>query len=274
MVAAFVNVVIHPTAVIHPDARLDPSVQVGPYAIIDAGVEVGAHCLIGPHAYLTGRTQIGVHNKFFAGSVVGEAPQDLKYKGAASGLRIGDYNVFREYVTVHRANLEADVTSIGSHNLLMAHCHIAHDCRLGNYVIVANGALVGGHVHVADRVLISGNCLVHQFVHIGTLAMMQGGSAISKDLPPFTVARGDNSICGLNTIGLRRAQFDPAIRLELKQLYRALFRSGLNLRKATLAARDKFASEPARLMLDFISASKRGVCFDAGAGAEVEAEEE
>lgn len=265
---------IHPTAVIHPGAKLDSTVQVGPYAVIDAGVEIGANCIVGPHAYLTGKTRIGLNNKFFAGAVIGEAPQDLKYKGAPSGLRIGDYNVFREYVTVHRANLEADQTVIGSHNLLMAHCHIAHDCRLGNYVIVANGALVGGHVHIGDRVLISGNCLVHQFVRVGTLAMMQGGSAISKDLPPFTVARGDNSICGLNTIGLRRAEFDPAIRLELKQLYRALFRSGLNLRKAVTSARGQFASEPARVMIDFIAATKRGVCFDAGATAEAEEEAE
>jgi len=264
--------VIHPTAVIHPDAKLDPTVQVGPHAVIDAGVEIGPHCVIGPHAYLTGLTKIGTSNKFFAGCVIGEAPQDLKYKGAASGLRIGDYNVFRECVTVHRANLETDQTVIGSHNLLMAHCHIAHDCQLGNFVIVANGALVGGHAHVDDRVLLSGNCLVHQFVRVGTLAMMQGGSAISKDLPPYTVARGDNTICGLNTTGLRRAEFPPAVRLELKQLYRALFRSGLNLRKAVLAARDKFTGAPAKVMLDFIGLSKRGVCFDAGTGAEIEEE--
>jgi UDP-N-acetylglucosamine acyltransferase len=265
--------VIHPTAVIHPDAKLDPTVQVGPHAVIDAGVEVGANCIIGPHAYLTGLTKIGANNKFFAGCVIGEAPQDLKYKGAASGLRIGDHNVFRECVTVHRANLENEQTSIGSHNLLMGHCHIAHDCHLGDYVIVANGALVGGHAQVGDRVLLSGNCLVHQFVRVGTLAMMQGGSAISKDLPPYTVARGDNTICGLNTIGLRRAGFDPAVRLELKQLYRALFRAARNLRKAVVAARDQFSSPQAKLMLDFIAASKRGVCFDAGTGTDVEEEE-
>ena len=264
---------IHPTAVIHPDAKLDPTVQVGPHAVIDAGVEVGANCIIGPHAYLTGLTKIGANNKFFAGCVIGEAPQDLKYKGAASGLRIGDHNVFRECVTVHRANLENEQTSIGSHNLLMGHCHIAHDCHLGDYVIVANGALVGGHAQVGDRVLLSGNCLVHQFVRVGTLAMMQGGSAISKDLPPYTVARGDNTICGLNTIGLRRAGFDPAVRLELKQLYRALFRAARNLRKAVVAARDQFSSPQAKLMLDFIAASKRGVCFDAGTGTDVEEEE-
>jgi UDP-N-acetylglucosamine acyltransferase len=256
--------VIHPTAVIHPKAQLDSTVQVGPHAVIDAGVEVGPRCIIGPHAYLTGHTKIGADNKFFAGCVIGEAPQDLKYKGAPSGLKVGDFNVFRECVTVHRANLESDQTVIGSHNLLMGCCHIAHDCRLGNYVIVANGALVGGHVHIDNRVLISGNCLVHQFVRVGTLAMMQGGSAISKDLPPFTVARGDNTVCGLNTIGLRRAGLSPANRLELKQLYHALFRSGLNLRKAVAAARGKFSGECAKLMLDFIEASKRGVCFDGG----------
>src|SRR5262249_9693636 len=183
------------------------------------------------------------------------------------------YNVFRECVTVHRANLESDQTVIGSHNLLMGCCHIAHDCHLGNYVIIANGALVGGHVHIADRVLISGNCLVHPFVRVGTLAMMQGGSAISKDLPPFTVARGDNTCCGLNTIGLRRAGLSPADRLELKQLYHSLFRSGLNLRKAVTAARDKFSGPSARLMLEFIEATKRGVVFDAGGTSQSDEEE-
>jgi UDP-N-acetylglucosamine acyltransferase len=262
--------VIHPSAIIHPKAKLDSTVEVGPWVVIDAGVELGPYCVIGPHAYLTGRTSIGAHNQFHAGCVIGDAPQDLKYQGAPTRLRIGDRNVFREHLTVHRSNTTAEDTIIGSHCFLMAQCHIGHNCQIGDFVIITNGALLGGHVSVAERAFISGNCLVHQFVRVGTLALMQGGSAISKDLPPYTVARGDNGICGLNTVGLRRAGLSPAERLELKQLYRTLFRSGRNLSSAISAARAQFSSAPAKVMLDFLAASKRGVCFDVG-GGDVEA---
>lgn len=262
---------IHPTAVIHPQARLAPSVRVGPYAVIDEGVVVGESCQIGPHVYLTGLTQIGAGNRFFAGCVIGEAPQDLKYQGAPTRLRIGDQNVFREGVTVHRSNKTTEETLIGSNNYLMANCHVGHNCHVGNHVIMANGALLGGHVSLADQAFISGNCLVHQFVRVGTLALMQGGSAISKDLPPFTVARGDNGICGLNTVGLRRAGFSPAERLELKQLYHALFRSRVSLRVAIKQASARFSSAPAKTMLDFLVGSKRGVCAEkTGVGQDTE----
>lgn len=253
---------IHPTAVIHPQAELDSTVRIGPYAVLDEGVRVGAHSTIGPHVYLTGRTLVGEHNQFFAGCVIGEAPQDLKYRGAPTGLRIGNHNVFREHVTVHRSTKVGEQTIIGSDNFLMAHCHVAHNCRLGDHVIMANGALLGGHVTLEDRAFISGNCLVHQFVRVGTLALMQGGAAISKDLPPYTVARGDNGICGLNTVGLRRAGLTPPERLELKQLYHALFRSGLNLRVALTDARTRFTSACSKVMLEFLAGSERGVCSD------------
>ena len=253
---------IHPTAIIHPGAKLDPTVQVGPYAIIDEGVELGPHCILGPQVYLTGRTTAGAHNRFYAGCVIGEAPQDLKYAGEPTGLRIGDRNVFREHVTVHRSNKVAEETVIGSGNFLMAHCHVAHNCRLGDAVILANGVLLGGHVTIGDRAFISGNCIVHQFVRIGTLALMQGGAAISQDLPPYTVAAHGNGICGLNSVGLRRAGLTAAERLELKQLYRLLFREGLNLRAALASAQTKFTSAPAKVMMDFVATSKRGVCQD------------
>jgi len=255
---------IHPTALIHPKARLDPTVRVGPYAIIDEGVEIGPGCEVGPQVYLTGLTSIGARNRFCAGCVIGEAPQDLKYNGEPTRLRIGDENVFREHVTVHRSNKVGEDTVIGSHNFLMANSHVAHNCRLGDYLILANGALLGGHVTLDDRAFISGNCVIHQFVRVGTLALMQGSSAISKDLPPYTVARGRNGICGLNTIGLRRAGLTPAERLELKQLYRALFRGGQHLRAALANAREKFSSAPGRVMLDFLAASRRGICRDVG----------
>lgn len=260
---------IHPTAIIHPKAALDSTVRVGPYAVIDEGVMIAADCHIGPHVYLTGNTRIGQHNHFFAGCVIGEAPQDLKYRGAPTGLSIQDHNIFREHVTVHRSTKVGEETRIGSHNFLMANSHVAHNCDLGNHVILANGALLGGHASLADRVFISGNCLVHQFVRVGTLALMQGGSAISKDLPPYTIARGDNGICGLNTVGLRRAGFSPDQRLELKEIYHALFRAGVNLHTALAQARDRYSSPAAKVMIEFLAGcSARGVCSDTGRRAD------
>jgi UDP-N-acetylglucosamine acyltransferase len=265
---------IHSTAVIHPRAKLDSTVQVGPYAVIDADVELGANCVVGPHVYLTGVTKIGAGNFFHPGCVIGNAPQDLKYKGEPTRVSIGDHNVFREHTTVNRATTPEDATVVGSHNFIMAGAHIAHNCTICNHVIVANGAMFGGHVTVQDRALISGNCLVHQFCRIGTLALMQGGSAISKDLPPFTVARGDNGICGLNVIGLRRAGFSAEERLELKKLYHTLFRSGRRFSEAVSAAREKFSSPGAKVMLEFVATAKRGVCADHGAARGGESEED
>jgi UDP-N-acetylglucosamine acyltransferase len=259
---------IHPTAVIHPKALLDSTVIVGPHVVIDEHVSVGPHCHLGPHVYLTGVTTIGAHNQFYAGSVIGDAPQDLKYKGDPTRLRIGGHNVFREHVTVNRATTLSEDTVLGSNSLYMGHCHVGHNSVLGDHVILANGVLLGGHVTVGDRAVLSGNCLVHQFVRVGTLAMMQGGSAISKDLPPFTVARGDNGICGLNTIGLRRAGLTSDQRLELRQLYHLLFRSGKNLRTACAEAQKQFSSPTARLLLDFVATTKRGICRDTGTDVE------
>ena len=255
---------IHPTAIIHPQAKLDKTVSVGPYAVIDAGIELGGHCVVGPHVYLTGITRIGSHNQFHAGCVIGDAPQDLKYKAEPTRVRIGDHNVFREHVTVHRSNKLEEDTVIGSHNFLMANSHVGHNSQLGDHIIIANGALLGGHVTVQDRAFISGNCLVHQFTRVGTLAIMQGGSAISKDLPPFTIARGDNGICGLNSIGLRRAGLTAEQRLELRKLYHALFRSGERLQTALATAERNFSSAGAKILLDFAAEAKRGLCSDTG----------
>ncbi len=255
---------IHPTAIIHPHAKLDSTVQVGPHAIIDEAVEIGPKCIVGPHVYITGVTKIGSGNRFHAGCVIGDEPQDLKYKGEPTRLRIGDNNVFREHFTAHRATRPEDETVIGSNNFLMANAHIGHNCVVGDHVIMGNGTLLGGHVVVEDRVFFSGNCLVHQFVRVGTLALMQGGSGISKDLPPFTVALHYNEICGLNIIGLRRAGLSAEERLELKRLYRALFRSGQNLRAAVTKAELEFVAKPSRKLLEFVAHARRGVCCDTG----------
>jgi UDP-N-acetylglucosamine acyltransferase len=257
---------IHPTAVIHPKAKVDPTTRVGPYAVIDEHVVVGPDCNIGPHVHLTGVLEVGAHNQFHTGCVIGDAPQDLKYKGEPTRVRIGDGNVFREQATVHRSTKPDEATVIGSHNFLMVNSHVGHNCVLGDHIILANGALLGGHVSVGDRAFISGNCLVHQFVRVGALSMMQGGTAISKDLPPYAVACPVNLICGLNIIGLRRAGLSPDERLELKKAYRLLFRSGLNVSAAVATAQKECVSGPAKAIVDFVASSKRGVCADVGKG--------
>ena len=255
---------IHPTAVIHPDAKLGANVRVGPHAVIDANVELGADCVVGPLVYLTGVTTIGVGNKFHAGCVIGDAPVDVKFKGEPTRLRIGDNNIFREHVTVNCAVTAAEDTIIGSNNFLTPHAHVGHNVRIGNHVILGGGAILAGHVVVDDRAFISGNCLVHQFCRVGTLAMMQGGSAASKDVPPFTIAHGLNGICGLNVVGLRRAGFTAEERLELKRVYRLLFRSAKLFRKALAEAQTKFTSRGAKVLLEFAAATKRGLCADTG----------
>lgn len=254
---------IHSTAIIHPKAKLGADVTVGPYAVIDENVELGDGCEAGPHVYITGVTKIGKQNKFHAGSVIGDAPQDLKYKNTPTRLRIGDNNVFRECVTLHRSTTPETETVIGSNCLFMACSHVGHNSEVGNHVILANGALLAGHVMVQDRVFISGNCAVHQFCRVGTLAMMQGGTFVSMDVPPYSITHiGKNTLSGLNSVGLRRAGFTGEQRLELKQLYRALFRSGKNLTTAVAEAKKDFKSPAAVTMLDFIASAKRGVCPD------------
>jgi UDP-N-acetylglucosamine acyltransferase len=267
---------IHSTAVIHPKARVAPGVVVGPYAIIDEHVELGEGCVLGPHVHLTGHTQIGAGNRFHTGCVIGDAPQDLKYRDEPTRLRIGEQNIFREHCTVHRANKVEEDSVIGSHCFFMQHCHVGHNSQLADHVIVAGGALLAGHVHVADRAFISGNCLVHQFVRIGTLAMMQGGAAISKDLPPFTMARGYNGVCGLNVVGLRRAGCSAAHRMELKRLYHHLFRGSGPMGTRLESARGLFGAERSLQMIEFVASARRGVCGDTGrrgGGAEGEESE-
>lgn len=255
---------IHPTAVIHPEAQLDPTVDVGPYAVIDAGVKIGPGCKIGPHAHITGITTMGANNVVHSGAVIGDAPQDLKYKDEPTRLRIGDKNVFREHVTIHRSNKLEEDTVIGSENFFMAGSHVGHNCQIGNNNILANAAMLAGHVTLQDRIFISATCMLHQFVRIGTLALMQGGSGVSKDLPPFTIATGVNTMCGLNVVGLRRAGYNSEQRLELKKLYHTLFRSDKLFRERLEEAKANFSGDVSKVMLDFISSSKRGVVPDSG----------
>lgn len=259
--------VVHPTAVIAPGARIGRGCHIGPHAVVDADVELGEDCVVGPGVHLTGVTRIGPRNRFHAGAVVGDAPQDLKYDGAPTRLVIGAGNTFREHVTIHRASGPGKETRVGDGNLFMAGSHAGHDCHIGNHNVFANGSLLAGHVAVADRAFVSGNCLVHQGCRVGRLAMMQGGSAISKDLPPFCVARGDNHVCGLNVVGLRRAGFDASERLALKRAYLRVMRSGARRQEALDAVRQELGGfPPVAEFLDFIASTRRGVCADVGRG--------
>lgn len=256
---------IHPTAIIHPKAKIAQEVRIGPYAVIDEEVEIGPGCVLGPHVYITARTTIGPRNQIHAGAVIGDMPQDLRFKGGPTGVRIGEGNVIREHVTVHRSNNPEEPTQIGKECLLMAHSHLGHNTQLGNGVVLANGALLAGHVSVADRAFISGNCMVHQFTRVGKLALMQGGAGISKDLPPFTIARGTNAICGLNSIGLRRAGLTSEERLELRKLYHLLFRTNQKFATALDKAGAQAKSAPARELITFLQTGQRGFCRDIGA---------
>ena len=254
---------IHPTALINPNAKLHETVSVGPYVVIDGKVQIDEGTSIGPHAHLTGRTTIGKNNVIHTAAVIGEEPQDMKYNGEPTGLRIGNENIIREHVTLHCSNTPEEDTVIGANNFFMAHSHVGHNARIGNGYVFANGALVGGQAEIADKVILSGNSSVHQFVRIGDLAMMQGNAAVSQDLPPYTLGFGVNKLCGLNIVGLRRAGFTPEQRQELHHHYKRIFLEGNNIGKTVQEALSRSPGDKARTLLEFIAGSARGVCSHA-----------
>jgi UDP-N-acetylglucosamine acyltransferase len=251
---------IHPTALIDPRAAVHPEADVGPYVVIDGPVQVGPRTRVLAHATLTGWTEIGADNVIHMGAVVGHTPQDLAFSGAESYLRIGDRNSIREHVQIHRGTKPGSATVIGNDNYFMSHAHVAHNCRIGNGVIVANAALLGGYVEVADQVFVSGNCVVHQYVRIGRLALLRGLSRSSRDVPPFCIMDGTHTVRALNRVGLRRAGFTaPQIR-ELQNAFSRLFRRSGNLRQALEQLETAACGPEVRYLIDFIRASKRGVC--------------
>jgi UDP-N-acetylglucosamine acyltransferase len=213
------------------------------------------------NSHISGRTSIGENNQIHIGVVIGHTPQHLAYKGGDSGVRIGSGNIFREYVTIHRGYHPGQETVIGDNNFLMAMSHVAHDSVVGNHVIMANGSLLAGHTHVDDNANISGNVAVHQFVRIGRLAMIGGLSKVIKDVPPFMMVDGVSLVHGLNTVGLRRAGYDVATRKQIKEAYRVLYRSGLNVPQAVERLEAEFGDvAPVQELLGFIRKSVRGIC--------------
>ena len=228
---------IHSTAVIHPDAELHPTVQVGPYAVIGEKVKVGPETAIGAHVVLEGPTEIGARNQIFPGAAIGLEPQDLRYDGSRTLLKIGNDNRIREYVTVNRATRAGEATLIGDNNLLMAYVHVAHDCVIEDSVVIANAVALGGYVHVESQATIGGALGIHQFVHIGKLAMVGGMSRIDRDVPPYMLVEGNPArVRSLNLVGLRRAGMAQAeqgqVLQTLKKAFRILYRSGLPLHQA------------------------------------------
>lgn len=254
---------VAPSAVIHPNTRLAPSVTVGPFAVIGEGVELGDGCEVMSHAVLGGPTRIGSHNRIFPFASIGLDPQDTKYHGEPTSLDIGDGNTFREFVTVHRGTAEGDsVTRIGSHNLLMAYVHIAHDCQLGNHVIMANAASLAGHVEIGDYATVGAFCGIHQFCRIGAYSFLGSFTLVNQDILPYSKTSSPRvaEVLGANRIGLERRGFSRSDLDEIEQAFRLLCRSKLNTTQALEAIEAKnFQSEHVRALVDFVRASERGV---------------
>ena len=252
---------IHPTAIIDPRATVHPEADIGPYVVIDGPVHVGARTRVLAHAVLTGWTEIGTDNVIHMHAAIGDAPQDLAYDGAESYVRIGNRNVIREHAQIHRGTKLGSATVMGDDNFVMTMAHIGHNCRIGNRVILATGATLGGYVEVEDQAFISGNCVVHQFVRIGRLALLRGLSRTSRDVPPFCIMDGTHTVRAINRVGLRRAGFTaPQIR-SVQTAFSRLFRRSRNLRIALAELDAEPCTPEVRYLMNFIRASKRGVCF-------------
>jgi UDP-N-acetylglucosamine acyltransferase len=217
---------IHTTAIIAAEAELAGDVEIGAHAIIEGKVTIGPNCVIRPGAFLYGPLHMGHGNTVYSGAVLGEKPQHVKYQGEPTSLEIGDGNVFREFVTIHRGTTHRMKTVIGNHNYFMVNSHVGHDSIVGNRNILANGALVAGHCVLEDNVFLSGNSAIHQFVRVGRLALLSGCAITTKDIPPFVMQQGVDNVVGMNLVGMRRAGMKPAEIHGVHQAFRILFREG------------------------------------------------
>ena len=246
---------------IHPNANVDPSVQIGPYAVIEDDVTIGPNCIIDAHAVICSGIRMGSGNHVFPGAVIGAIPQDLKFRGEKTTVIIGDNNTFRECVTIHRGTASKGTTIIGNNNLIMAYCHVAHDCVLHNNIIMSNATQVAGEVVIDDCAVIGGGTLVHQFSHIGSYVMLQGGSKVNKDVPPYVIAaREPISFCGINSVGLNRRGFTSEQIVRIQEIYRHLFMSNMNMSQALeyIAANVPDSPEKENIV-NFVKSSPRGV---------------
>jgi UDP-N-acetylglucosamine acyltransferase len=252
---------IHPTAIIHPDARIGADCLIGPYCVIGPHVELGAECKLHSHVVIDGHTKLGRANEIFPFASIGLKTQDLKWKGGITRTEIGDHNTFREGVTIHSATDDGNATRLGSHNNLLAYTHVAHDCQLGNHIIMSNNASFAGHCLVEDHVVMGGFSAVHQFCHIGKFAMIGGCSKVVQDIPPFMIGDGNPAETRtINKVGLERNGFSDETQTALRQAYKLLFREGLTIAIAVERMEKELPPLPeVQHLITFVRKSERGL---------------
>ena len=252
---------VHPTAIIHPKARMGAGCDIGPYCVIGENAVLGDKCKLHSHVVIDGHTTVGRANEIFPFASIGLKTQDLKWKGDVTRVEIGNHNTFREYVTVHSATGDGEVTRVGSHNHILAYCHIAHNCRLGDHIIMSNVATLAGHVTVEDYAVIGGLAAVHQFCRIGRMAMIGGCSKVVQDVPPFMTADGNPAETRtINKIGMERNGVSEKAQGALRQAYKILFRGGLTLRNAVVKVEKKLPGmEEIGHLVQFVRSSERGI---------------
>jgi UDP-N-acetylglucosamine acyltransferase len=251
----------YPLTNVHPEAKIGNNVVIEPFVTIEKNVEIGDNCWIGANAVIKEYTKIGNNCRIFHGAVIGAIPQDLKFVGEITTVIIGDNTSVRECATINRGTSAKGSTQVGSNCLLMAYSHVAHDCRIKNYVIVGNATQIAGEVDIDDHAILSGGILVHQFVHIGTHVIVQGGSKIAKDIPPYIKAGRDPlNFAGINSVGLRRREFTNEQIYAIQDVYRTIYQKGLNTTQAIEVITAELPVSVERdVIIDFVSNSKRGI---------------
>ena len=252
---------ISPLAYIHPEAQVGNNVEIGPFVYIDRNVVIGDDNLIMPHASILYGARIGKGNRIFPGAVIGAVPQDLKFRGEETTAEVGDNNTIRENVTINRGTAAKGRTIVGSGNLLMEGVHVAHDCTVGNGCIIGNSTKMGGEVTIDDKAIVSANVLMHQFCHVGSYVMIQGGCRFSKDIPPYIIAGRDPiAYCGINVVGLRRRAFTAEQMETIHNAYRIIYNSGKNVTDALAQIREEFEmTDDLKYIISFIEHSERGI---------------
>ncbi|MCP5537502.1 MAG: acyl-ACP--UDP-N-acetylglucosamine O-acyltransferase [Akkermansiaceae bacterium] len=252
---------IHPSAIVSEQARLAEDVTVGPFCIVDAGVEIGPGCVIGAQSWITGNTRMGAGNHIGYGSIIGADPQAVGFDASIdSSVTLGENNNIREYVTIHRSTQAGGSTTVGNRNFLMTGVHLAHDVQMGSNNVLANNVMLAGHIKMGDHIFLGGGGGFHQYLHIGSYAIVQGNAVVSRDVPPFCMAHGRNELAGLNVIGLRRGGFTPEERADIKRAYHLLFRSGGNIAEALAAADKTTWTDVAKMLLHSARhASRKGL---------------
>jgi UDP-N-acetylglucosamine acyltransferase len=253
---------VHPTAIVDPNAKIGANVEIGPFSIIGPDVTIGDNTIVQSHVVIEGEVVIGRGNFIGHGVMIGVPPQDVSFSAERrTKVEIGDDNIIREYCTIHRGSPDGSATKIGHKNFLMAGAHVGHNCLIGDNVVIANNCLLAGHVRVDDGAFLGGGSTFHQFMHVGRLVMVQGSSAFGKDLPPFVIAAERNAVFGLNIVGLRRAGLNANDRNEIKEAFKLVYLSRLNISQAIGKAATMTFGAPAREFLDFVAnAKKRGIC--------------